>query len=87
VVLKENNESRYVNDRASCPLPFYKESVERGRGAYAVVRKVFVEEGHLVNERDKLANDVGLSDRDTSLLSDRVDSAMYTHRKNFSATI
>lgn len=62
VVLKENDESSYVDNRASCPMPFIEEPVEIGRGAYGIVRKVTIEKGHLVNERDKLENSsVGLS--------------------------
>ncbi len=61
VVLKENDEARYVGNRASCPMPFIEEPVEIGKGAYAIVRKVVIEKDHLVNERDKVAHEVGLS--------------------------
>jgi len=61
VVLKETDEAIYVDDRASCPIPFIKGPVEIGRGADAIVRKVIIEKGHLVNERDKVNYDVGLS--------------------------
>lgn len=52
VVLKENDESTYVNNKASCPMPFTEEPVKIGRGASAIVSKVTIEEGHLVNERE-----------------------------------
>lgn len=61
MVLKETDEAIYVDDRASCPIPFIKGPVEIGRGADAIVRKVIIEKGHLVNERDKVNYDVGLS--------------------------
>lgn len=61
VVLKENDEARYVDDRASCPMPFIEEPEEIRRGGYAIVRRVIIEKGHLVNERDKVNHDVGLS--------------------------
>ena len=61
VVLKEGDESLYVDKRAPCPLPFVEEPKEIGKGAYAVVKKVIIEKGHLVNEREKSENEVGLS--------------------------
>lgn len=61
VVLIEKDESRYLGDKASCPLPFLKEPVEIGLGAYGVVRKVIIEKGHLINRREKFSNEVSLS--------------------------
>lgn len=61
VVLKENDESIYVDNRAFCPMPFIEDPVEIGRGAYGVIRKVTIEDGYLVNERDKIVHGVSLS--------------------------
>ena len=61
VVLLENDESRYVGNKASCPLPILEEPEVIGQGAYAIVKKVMIERGHLVNGKDRTANDVGLA--------------------------
>ena len=62
VVLHENDESRYVGNKASCPLPILGEPEVIGQGAYAIVKKVKIEKGHLVNDHDRTANDdVGLA--------------------------
>ena len=69
VILKENDESRYVGNEASCPMPFLEEPKEIGRGGYAIVYKVTIEKGHLINEREKSSYEVRLSLYDTSLFS------------------
>lgn len=62
VILKEQDEVRYVDHKQSCPRPFLEEPKKIGQGAYAVVYRVRIEKGHLIN--DKGANDVGLSRSD-----------------------
>lgn len=64
VILKERDEVRYVDHKQSCPRPFLEEPKKIGQGAYAVVYRVRIERGHLIN--DQGANDVGLSISDSS---------------------
>lgn len=52
VVLEQGDESVYVDHRQSCPLPFLKEPEKIGKGAYAIVYKVEIERGHLVNQAE-----------------------------------
>lgn len=56
VILKGQEENIYQNHKQSCPLPFVKEPEEIGKGAYAIVYKVVIAEGHLTN--DEGSNDV-----------------------------
>ena len=56
IVLKEGDEVTYTGHRMSCPAPFVEERKFIGQGAYAIVYKVRIEKGHLMNEQG--ANDV-----------------------------
>ena len=49
VILKEFDESIYVGRHQSCPLPFVEERVKIGKGSFAIVYKVKIEKGHMVN--------------------------------------
>lgn len=66
VILKEQDEVRYV---ALCPRPFLEEPQEIGRGTYAIVYKVRIEKGHLIN--DQGVNDVSTSSSDDDSIYDR----------------
>lgn len=59
VVLKEQDEVRYVDHKQSCPRPFLEVPEKIGQGAYAIVYKVRIEKGHLTN--NKGVNEVGPS--------------------------
>ena len=61
VILKENGESRYIDDKAPCPMPFLEEPKVIGKGAFGTVKKVVLARGHLINEREKSSHDVSLS--------------------------
>ena len=50
VTLKEFDESIYDGHKQFCRLPFGQERVKIGKGAYAVVYRVKIEKGHLINE-------------------------------------
>lgn len=62
VVLKDRDEVVYG---ASCPRPFLEEPKQIGQGAYAIVYKVRIEKGHLIN--DQGVNDVSTSSCDDSI--------------------
>ena len=62
VVLKERDEVVYG---ASCPRPFPEEPKQIGQGAYAIVYRVRIEKGHLIN--DQGVNDVSTSSCDDSI--------------------
>lgn len=66
VILKEQDEVKYV---ASCPRPFLEKPKEIGRGAYAIVYRVTIEKGHLVN--DQGVNDVNTTSPDVVSISNR----------------
>ena len=57
VVLKERDEAIYVDHKKACPRPFVEEPKEIGQGAYAIVYRVVIEKGHLINNQG--ANEVG----------------------------
>lgn len=50
VTLKEFDESTYVGRNQFCPLPFGEERVKIGKGSFAIVYRVKVEKGHMVNQ-------------------------------------
>ncbi len=76
VILKERDEARYVDHKQSCPRPFLEEPEKIGRGAYAIVYRVKIEKGHLIN--DQGANDVGSSTSDQSSISNTDHSGTNT---------
>ena len=76
VILKEQDEARYVDHMQSCPRPFLEEPKKIGRGAYANVYKVKIEKGHLIN--DQGVNDVGPSPPDSGSISNIGYSGMNT---------
>ena len=49
IILKEFDESVYVGRNQSCRLPFMEERIRIGKGSFAVVYKVKIEKGHMVN--------------------------------------
>ncbi len=55
IILKEFDESIYVDHNQSCRLPFVKERTKIGKGNFAIVYKVKIEKGHLVNQSSGLA--------------------------------
>ncbi len=55
VILKESDESIYVGRHESCPLPFAEEPIRIGKGAFAIVYKVKIEKGHMVNQSSNWA--------------------------------
>ena len=55
IILKEFDESVYVDHKKSCRLPFGQERVKIGKGHFAIVYKVKIERGHIVNESSGLA--------------------------------
>lgn len=65
VILKEQDEVRYVDHKQSCPRPFLEEPEKIGQGAYAIVYKVRIEKGHLTN--NKGVHEVGPSPPDGRL--------------------
>ena len=56
VILEEQNEVIYTGQRRLCPLPFTENPKKIDQGAYAIVYRVTIEKGHLINEQG--ANDV-----------------------------
>ena len=72
VILEERKEVRYVDHRDSCPCPWLDDPKEIGRGAYAIVYRVKIEKGHLIN--DQGANDVRPSPSNERSMSDTEDS-------------
>ena len=55
ITLKEFDESVYVDHKEPCRLPFGQDRIRIGKGNYAVVYKVRIEAGHMVNESSGLA--------------------------------
>ena len=55
IILKESDESIYVDHKKSCRLPFGQERIKIGKGSFATVYKVKIETGHMVNETSGLA--------------------------------
>ena len=55
IILKEFDESIYVDHNQSCRLPFVEERTKIGKGNFATVYKVKIEKGHLVNQSSGLA--------------------------------
>ena len=72
VILKVQNEVRYLDHRQSCPRPFVKEPEPIGRGAYAVVYRVEIEKGHLIS--DQWVNEVRPSPSNENWMSDTDNS-------------
>lgn len=66
VILKEQDEVRSL---ASCPRPFLEPPKKIGQGAYAIVYRVRIEKGHLVN--DQGVNDVSTTLLDEGSISNR----------------
>ena len=50
ITLKKFDESVYVDHKKSCRLPFGQERIKIGKGNFAIVYKVRIETGHMVNE-------------------------------------
>lgn len=76
VILTEQDEVRYVDHMQSCPRPFLEEPKKIGQGAYAVVYKVKIEKGHLIN--DQGVNNVGPFPSTNGSISNTNHSAMTT---------
>ncbi|KAK4693582.1 hypothetical protein P7C71_g3846, partial [Lecanoromycetidae sp. Uapishka_2] len=51
VVLVKGDETIYVDEKQSCPLPFCEEPEQIGRGTYSRVYKAIVEAGHLITDK------------------------------------
>ena len=55
IILKEFDESVYVDHKKSCRLPFGQDRIWIAKGSYANVYMVRIEAGHIVNESSGLA--------------------------------